>query len=503
MLAFKDIRSFLRRVRTRLGLVTLTEGLVFLTLVMVCLLAASALAAWVGDAKRLPLVRYGSAGLAAVAVLTTFIRYVFLPWRRLRHDSAVARHIETIAPALGGGVLSCVELEASLGEQRHSAAFSVGLIAAHAEDTAARLKHVPVSDLVTWSEPKRLGQALGIVAVALGTAVFLFPDPFTEGAQALVYGVPPPHARPAASTFEERDIVVGDISYTLSYPAYTKLPSLTLHNTSGDVSALVGTHVYIRTRPLVPAASASILFDADPDGAIPLEVGPNGELSGELTVKRDGEFRFRIETPDGMTVLERTRRSVTADPDGVPVVDLLKPTDDLEVRSDNPVRLYFSAADDFGISRIEVVTEILGGSEPPLRRRIGGTERQRTFVGEGVVDLKQLALEPGETVACWLEVYDNNTLASEPQRTRSRKVHIKLHSADEQHNDNIEAQRGLVELMLDVLADRLESPIEHQRLSRYDRSVDAQGAVVRRTEILVSTLTAVADALKADPLARS
>ena len=55
--------------------------------------------------------------------------------------------------------------------------------------------------------------------------------------------------------------------------------------------------------------------------------------------------------------------------------------------------------------------------------------------------------------------------------------------------------------MLDVLADRLESPIEYQDTRRYTRSIAAQSAVSKRTRGLLSAMLQIADDLKADPLA--
>ena len=499
--AFVDIRRFLHAVRRQLGLASALEGSAFLASSLLALAATVVLATWLFESMKIDIFRWiGVAGLSLI-VLGVLIRWGLLPWRRLRRLRSIARHVERVEPQLRGGVLSCVELEQGLADIKANNRFSISLIEAHAAQTAAALTRRRPGDFVSWRRSRRFGQLLLVLGVVVGGMLLLFPEPFSEGAQALLAGSRPEARTPESPRTVEREVVVGDISYGFVYPAYTRLPGRLVKNSAGDLSALVGTQIRLETRALVPTESARLIFEGPEEVPIPLTVGAGGRIRGEWTVKESARFRFEVVRPDGVTVVERMRRDLEALPDKVPIIKLMRPLADLEVQTDDPVKLFFSASDDFGLKTIEVVTDRLGNDDPPLRRRVALLASDRTYAGEDTVDLKRLGLEPGETVECWLEAYDNNTVAKKPQRARSRKIKIKLHSAEEHHKELLDEERKLLERMLDLLADRLESPIPAQKLSRYDTLVDTQGGIARTAGGLIATFRTLLKALQSDPLA--
>ncbi len=499
MASFHEIRHFLAQVRRRLGLAQAAETAGLLGLIIVSFSAAAVLVAWIGAPARAELIRdlgLGAIGLGAAIVV---VRSLILPWRHLRRDTAVARRVEASLPQMKAGVLSCVELQDQLDDITQSGRFSLGLIGALAEDTASKLRRVEPDAVVSWRRPRRFAQALAVVATVLAGAVLVFPEPFAQGANLLMHG-PTAAAGGVEQGVEERDVVVGDITYTLSYPAYTKLPSRVLRNTAGDLTALVGTRVHLRTRSLVEAAAGWLVFD-ESDEPIPLKVAQDNTLTGAITIKHAGAFRFEIEQPDGTRVVERARRTLEVEPDNPPRVELLQPVADLEVEGREPIKLYFSTADDYGLAGVDVVTHLETGGEPPVRRRVASLEGHRNHVGNAVVDLEQVSIIPGETVAVWLEVYDNNTVLEEPQRTESRRIHIRLHSPEERHKDNIDKERRLLERMLDLLADRLESDIERQDPKWYERLVNRQAKINKGTAAMITLFRQVIEALREDALA--
>ena len=502
MAEFREIRRFLDAVRRRIGLSSVLEGLAFVLVGLLTLGTAMILGAWVGAGTGLEALRLGGAIAGGVLVLGSLGWFAVRPWVRFRRPDDIARFVERRDPSLKGGVLSCVELERGAANPGPEADLTAGLVSALAQQTALRVRSIRAGRLVSWRGAARMGQLLVALVVLLGAAVTIAPEPFSEGLQTLRFGVRAVAAAPYARRVEERDVVVGLVQYTLVFPAYTQLPNRTMRNTAGDVSALVGTTVVLRTRSLVPVAEARLVFDEDHDHPLPLTVSGDGEIGGEWTVRRDGRFRFEIVRPDGVTALERTDRKVKADPDKAPDIQLLAPTEDLTVRTDDPVQLTFSAADDYGLAGVDIVT-LRGDDGParPVRRRAAALSGTRSHVGGVALDLRELNLAPGESADVWLEAYDNNTVAEQPQRTPSRKVRIKRYSPEERHDENVDAQRQLLDRMLNVLADRLESPIEHQKPTRYERSVDTQAGIVKATGALLEDLRRLLAGLEDDPLA--
>ncbi len=500
MASFDEIRGFLAQVRGRLARTRAVEGLAITTLVLLGLVAASVLGAWVMHEERLPLLRAAAGAFLGLTILAGLARYGLMPWLRFRHDTAVARRVEEGAE-LSGSVLSCVELEAQLEEIQTSGRFDRGLIEALARDTARRLRRVDAGEIVTWRRSQRLGQALLGVTALLVSAILVFPEPFSEGARAMVYGAATKEARATGSAGELRDVVVGDITWVLHYPAYTRRSRRTLRNTAGDVSALDGTRLELETRSLEDAAEAQIVFVNGPD-PLPLAVGEDGTLTGELTLRHTGMYHVRITRPDGTVVGERSRRIIEAEPDMPPEINLLQPVGDLEVEKGERVVLHFSSADDYGLAGVDLVTEIAGSADPAVRRRAVSLDGDRTTVGEARVDVQQAGALPGDTVVAWLEAVDTNTVSEEPGRTRSRKLRITLHSPEQRHKEIIEKERQLVDMMLDLLADRLESPVDAQRVNRYRRVIDAQSEINALTTVFLKHFKDVSDRLAGDQLAR-
>jgi hypothetical protein len=136
------------------------------------------------------------------------------------------------------------------------------------------------------------------------------------------------------------------------------------------------------------------------------------------------------------------------------------------------------AADDFGISKVELVYKALGDKEH--RQTL---ELQSTVVQEGLPmlpastseqgkylwDLATLPLRPGVQIEYHLEVTDNDNVLG-PNVGRSQSYKLRLYSPRERHEDLIDRQRQLAEHMLELLGERLvgseEGLEEHRRVQR-------------------------------------
>jgi hypothetical protein len=497
---YDEIRRFLSVVRRRIGFVSAIEGLTFLIVLVLGFSASVILAAWVDDGAWLPWMRWIAAGGLTVFVIGVFIGYIVLPWRRYRGDDAVARHVDAGATGLGNGVISCVQLESEAcvdGEPQH---FAKGLVHAQALSTATQLRSISPGQLVSWRRVRRMAKGLVVIVLLLSAIMVRFHEPFAEGFRALLTGVSEAQARPRITSIEEREVVVGDITYTLDYPAYTRLPTQVLRNTSGDLRVLVGTKVTIATTSLVPVREAVIVFEGNREAPVRLEVRDSTRLLGKWTVQRSDRFGFEVQTPAGKLVRETVRRTLEATEDSPPKVTLIHPQSDVELHGDEVVKLQYSASDDFGLAEINLVVHNKAAGERPQRRRIVGPKGARTHVGETGVDMRELKLRSGEEVLCWIEAFDNNTVAETPQRARSRVIRIKRHSAAERHRDLVEAQRALLDSMVDLLADRLESSIDSQSMDRFDVLVAGQAKITTKLGRLLAVFQTIVKVAESDPI---
>ncbi|HIA00473.1 MAG TPA: DUF4175 family protein [Myxococcales bacterium] len=499
MSSFNQINLFMRDLRRRLRRTQAIEGGAILVLLSSCLVTVAFFWAWVAEVDTLPIIRLLFAVSMFVLIMWLTIRDLFLPWLSYRRDEDVAAVAEERVVELQGRIRSCVELQGRLSQKK---GFTVAMVHALARETAEKLSRVRPDELVTRDRCKRLVTSSVVATLVLLGAFFLMPQPFIEGGRALLVGVPQAQATHRVISSEILDVAVGDITFSLVYPAYTRLPLRVVRNSGGDIKALIGTRVAVETQSLVSARTAQIVFHDDELKAVELVVREGGRLTGEFLVTKDVQFHFEIIRKDGVLVVESAERNVEAVVDEMPEIELLQPTGDVEFQADDPIKLMYSASDDFGMARIDLVTDRHEANSRPVRRRVKSVAGERSTVGEAMLDVAGLRLDPGEFVECWLEANDNNSIAEKPGRAQSRKIRIKRYSAVEQHNENIENERKLVEFMIDVLADRLESPIDRQKLTRYDQQVDVQSAVSRRTKEILKVLNRIVQALLSDPLAK-
>ncbi len=494
---FHRIRHFLGRTRRRARLIGSLEGALFLFLVAVGLCTSAALASWVASARQVEIIRLVLLSCLAVALIAVGVRFLLLPWFRLRKDVAVARFVDSRVPELRGAVLSAVELEPTLDS---SPGTSSVLVRALLTQTAERLQRVEPRALVSQRELVRLGQAAALFAAVLVLGVLLAPDPFREGLRALFLspnGAEPLLGRPGVL---ERDVAVHDIRFTLSFPAYTRRAPDIVENSGGDLTALVGTKVTVVTRSLEPATGGRIVLEGQDAAAVPLTLATDGTLRGELVVRNDTRYWFELTRRDGTTLVERARRSIEAEEDASPQVDLVYPREDFEVEPEDVVRFHFSASDDYGLDTVDLVTRKLETSDPPTWRRVTSPPGARSFVGDAEIDIKALDLHPGDVIAVTVEVKDNDTVSRDEKRATSRTVHLKLHSPEERHAAMMKSERELLDAMVNLLGARLESPIEDQKLERFDQLVDAQRLITERGAAMVSAFKALVLELKGDTL---
>ena len=438
------IQSFLAAVRRRLllraGLQAAGYGAAALG---VGLFALGVSAAAVGPADFWPTV---TACFAAALALVVLARGVLVPARALRDDRAAARRTGVLLPAMASDLLSAVELAGAPAADARGAA-SPSLVRAFREQVAGALAPVAPRGLVSLGPAARALALSGVIAAALIAAMATWPM-VGRGLHTLVH-------RP--SRFEGAAVsavpLVGDVRVTYEYPAYTGLGARTVEGSTGDITAVKGTHVRIETHPLRPARRALLLL-GERGEAGEISVALSGEtLTADLTLTQDGSYRFWLEPPFGRPIREERSHRLTAEADAPPRVEILGPADRLELATPRPIEIGYSASDDFGLGAIELVYRI--GDRPeqrvPLRDGAGG----RAVQGRTVWDPATTGLVGAERIAYRIEAHDRDQIAG-PKVGSSRTLYVVIQNPHQNLEDRLERQRDVLEKLLGDLAARLE-----------------------------------------------
>jgi len=496
MESFERIRTFLGRVRRDLDRIALGEA----ALAAVAILVVGGLLALAGA----HLLAEGSGPWAwlALALAGAGVGYAsyalwFVPRRARRSDDAVALWIEDRV----GGCESELVTGAQVGpllarDDGEALGFSRHLAREAAERTARRLDKLQPDGLGDRQRLKRLAAvAAGALAVA-GLLALAAPTFYSEGARRLVT-LPAPEELDGEGRLV--NAVVGQLAIEIIPPAYTGLKPRRIDRSSGDIEVLRGSEVRFAGAALYPSAQAVLVLESAPDARWPLELTADGTVRGSFRVGEPDRYQFRLIDDRGLIIQERAWRAVDARVDAPPEVRLLLPETDLEVKPDDQIAFFFEATDDYGLDRVEMVlTDDYGQL---LDRRVVRTPGgERIARGDDSVTVARLGLDPGESVEVHFEVFDRNELSG-PGMGRSAARRLSLYSPEAEHSRHLAKLDELIDAMIDLLADRLEHPIENQERWRLMEYVAIGQGISASTERVLADLGALTTAFAIDPLA--
>jgi soluble cytochrome b562 len=257
---------------------------------------------------------------------------------------------------------------------------------------------------------------------------------------------------------------IGNVQIILYPPAYTGLGSVAL--SGGNVEGIKGSTLRIDALSTKEIVKAEIVME---DGKqLPLKIDGK-KLQGNLVLFQSQQYRILVQDAQGFRN-SPIAYELKVKPDGFPTIDLLRPTEDLEVNGDEVLSLEYSARDDFGISEVNLVTKV-GDREDKIRLQRDDAKRL-VLRDQYRWDLGKLPLHDGGDEAVFhLEVLDNDTISG-PKLGASRALRLRLKNLKGEHQQVAEMIRDLNTRMVDSLADHLETPLPGEK--DFDRAKEAE-----------------------------
>jgi hypothetical protein len=256
---------------------------------------------------------------------------------------------------------------------------------------------------------------------------------------------------------------IGNVQITLYPPAYTGLGSVAL--SGGNVEGIKGSTLRIDALSTKEIVKAEIVME---DGKqLPLKIDGK-KLQGNLVLFQSQQYRILVQDAQGFRN-SPIAYELKAKPDGFPTIDLLRPTEDLEVNGDEVLVLEYSARDDFGISEVNLVAKV-GDREDKIRLQRDDA-RRLVLRDQFRWDLGKLPLGDGETRPCFAEVLDNDTISG-PKLGTSRALRLRLKNLKGEHQQVADMIRDLNSRMVNSLADHLEAPLPGEK--DFERAKEAE-----------------------------
>ncbi|MGC4122060.1 MAG: hypothetical protein QM765_47265 [Myxococcales bacterium] len=443
--AIAAVRDLLDRARKRQRtLLRLTAGLLVVTGLLLLAPALFGLAAS-GFAAARP--------LALVALVAAALVYGWQGVWRVRREvgdpSATARLLATRldSPELRRGLLPAFELSRELAQPHVD--FSRALARAHIGQVAQHARRASLESALPDRPVRLAGRVFFFAALLFLVAIALFRGPMSRGARLVAFGQEAPATKAATSA----EPVTGDVELTYVYPAHTRLPSRTLPNTNGEISAPKGTQVRLKTRADREVEKAFALVG---NTALPLEVQHGRDLSGTLVVESAGSYRFRLVGARGKVLAEGPPIPIAIEEDLRPKATIVAPMADIEVDPKSRVELRYDAEDDFGVSELALLFKLPGASKAERVILQRSKDAPRRASGKYDWDLVAPSLSPGDTIAYYLEATDNDEVSGKKTGV-SRTQYLKIFSEAEHHRKLVQKIEASWEKLVTLLADRLES----------------------------------------------
>ncbi|HJN78140.1 MAG TPA: DUF4175 family protein [Myxococcota bacterium] len=242
--------------------------------------------------------------------------------------------------------------------------------------------------------------------------------------------------------------LLGDIVLRYEYPAYTGLQPFEVENTGGTIHAPPGTRVRIRARTGERYDGAALQIG---EGTPTLAQLADGRvIEAELVVAEEGTYRFLLQR--GATAAVSPDFQIRVEPDTAPIVDVLTPSERMEVAMDDPIVAEWHARDDYGLGRVDVVGR---GRSHMLEPEF--SELSTEWTGGLGKTPRELGLSPGDELALFIVAWDNDPISG-AKDGKSRPIRIVVLGDEAERLRFIRFRRELRDALVDVLADFVTDP---------------------------------------------
>ncbi|HVP40029.1 MAG TPA: DUF4175 family protein, partial [Candidatus Saccharimonadales bacterium] len=272
----------------------------------------------------------------------------------------------------------------------------------------------------------------------------------------------------------------------LEFPAYSGLPSQDLNSATGELDGLKGTRATLVLETSGEVATALLLRGA---ARVPLERLDGHHFRARIALLEPGDYRVRLEDPAGASV-EAGPFAINVVPDEFPRVTLEEPRESGFFGPQLHLPIAAHAADDYGLSRAELVVEGQEGQRQRVPLRLAAGAREADLLADW--DASPLNLGPGEGVTLWVEVADNDDVSG-PKVTRSETRAFRVPTvaemfkqAEEENSEHLEDLSDLSKQQQDLKTklDEATRALKQADGMSWEKRQELEAAAARQRELL-------------------
>lgn len=304
----------------------------------------------------------------------------------------------------------------------------------------------------------------------------------------------------------DRPRVTG-IKLSVFYPEYTGLAPMTIDENNGSFSAVTGSRVNMKITTNLGVRSAELVFEDD--SRTPMAVT---DKTADVSLQVDQSRSYRIELKDNMGEKnpDPIQYYITAVPDEYPSVDVVRPGYDVNLNDEMILPLLVRIFDDYGFSSL-VMKYVVFSQGRASDENVAVLHFSDDIKTEGDIefnwDMDRLNLFPGDYVAYYFEVADNDRVSG-PKVSRSRQYIARLPSLDEivsqsegetterivNTEEMLKAGKELTERLRNA-ARKMEAQNKNTRSADWQQQKELE-AIAQKNEEMVAQIDKMADEMQ-------
>jgi len=190
------------------------------------------------------------------------------------------------------------------------------------------------------------------------------------------------------------------IRVTYHFPSWAGMKEL-VEDPGGDLRAVEGTVAEVAVQTDRPLAKGVLMLSDDQQ--IPLQAGEGNWLTGKVTIQKDGMYHVAaIENGENVRMSEDF--FIEARKYDPPTVKITRPGRDVKVNPIEEVTMTVTAADDFGLSGVDLHYSVNGGAEKTVS--VLSQKGAKTSEGNYVIALEDYKMSPGDLVSVYATAHD-------------------------------------------------------------------------------------------------
>lgn len=366
--------------------------------------------------------------------------------RELNEPHRLAGLLESALPELRNDIQAALQLPEKKADSDEAQALRDHLSSRVAKALPTIVEAPDAAERVLPARNITLERRVGAGAAALALLLAFVAPSFKSAFQA---------SAPTAASEDgvSVDFVVGSLSADITPPPYTELPMERIPSVTNSLKVFEGSTLMLTGTIFRPVDQGwAQLGSGENAQRIPLAIDGYSEFILPLSLTETTEISFYFQDRQHK-IRDQRKFTITVQNDQAPKIDILSPTEAVEITGSEVVPIAYEVSDDFGVSQTELVWWFVGAEQDVSRLPLLGPSG-KWAEDTAPFDPAPLYMQPGDQVLVHIEAKDNRGVNG-PQTTLSAPVLVMISEEPKPEEELLTIKEALFESLLEQLGAQL------------------------------------------------